>query len=171
MNELDKYKSDFDYMSLVLDILDNSKFQKTNTCRHHGLTRYEHSLRVSYYSYVLAKKLRLDYKSVARAGLLHDFFITEDLKESYRKISAFVHPYIALTNACKYFELNEMEKDIIITHMFPTLPHKVPKYLESWLVRLVDKVVATYEFYYSYAAPRIYKVSNLYIFLLIFMKW
>lgn len=67
---------------------------------------------------VLAKKLRLDYKSVARAGLLHDFFITEDLKESYRKISAFVHPYIALTNACKYFELNEMEKVLLLLICF-----------------------------------------------------
>ena len=42
------------------------------------MTRYDHSLRVSYYSYVLAKKIGLDYVLVSRAGLLHDFFFSED---------------------------------------------------------------------------------------------
>ena len=63
-----------------------------------------------------------------------------------------------------------MEKDIIITHMFPTLPHKIPKYLESWLVSIIDKIVATQEFYEAYAKPYTYKLSNLYLITLFFRK-
>ena len=80
----------------------------------------------------------------------------------------FVHPYKALTNSKKYFDLTELEKDIIINHMFTTLPHKIPKYLESWIVSMVDKVIATYEFYYSYGRTLIYRYSKLYILLLLF---
>ena len=55
--------------------------------------------------------------------------------------------------------------------MFPSLPHKVPKYMESWIVSLVDKIVATYEFYCSYGKNYVYKLSNMYIILLILFKW
>ena len=79
-------------------------------------------------------------------------------------------PVDVIENSAKYFSLNEKEKDIIITHMFPTLPHKVPKYLESWLVSLVDKAVATYEFYCSYGKPYVYRFSNIYIFLFLFLR-
>lgn len=166
---MNKFCEDIDYYDIINDILDNEKFKKIEECRHHGLTRLDHSFKVSYYSYKIAKKINLDYQSVARAGLLHDFFLDDDLGGNRKRLSMFFHPYKSLENSVKYFSLNEMEKDIIITHMFPTLPHKVPKYLESWLVSMVDKVIATYEFYYSYARPRVYRFSNLYIFLLLFL--
>lgn len=164
------YENDVKYQILINDILENEKMKKLANCRHHGLNRLDHSLKVSYYSYKIAKKIRLDYKSVARAGLLHDFFINEDLSEKKRKFSIFFHPYKSIENSTKYFNLNEMEKDIIITHMFPTLPHKIPKYLESWLVSIVDKIVATEEFYTAYAKPYTYKLSNLYIMLILIRK-
>lgn len=161
---------DNEYMQLVSDILENNKFKKMSECRHHGLTRLDHSLKVSYYSYKIAKKMKLNYISVARAGLLHDFFVNEDLHGVKSKLSVFFHPYKSLTNSKKYFSLTEMEEDIIITHMFPTLPHKVPKYLESWIVSGVDKAIATNEFYYSYGKPYVYKLSNLYLFSLLLRK-
>ena len=37
-----------------------------------------------------------------------------------------------------------MEENIIEAHMFP-FTFKVPKYIESWLVDLVDDFVAVYE--------------------------
>lgn len=161
---------DIEYYSIIDDILENEKFKKTYTCRHHGLNRMEHSLKVSYYSYNIAKSLKLNYISVARAGLLHDFFIADDLSATQKKVSVFVHPYKSLKNSTDYFQLNDMEKDIIISHMFPTLPHKIPKYLESWLVSIVDKVVATYEFYYSYGRPYVYRLSNLYLFAILLRR-
>ena len=167
---MNKFCEDIDYYNIVDDILDNEKFKMMATCQHHGLTRLDHSFKVSYYSYKLAKSFRLDYMSVARAGLLHDFFLNDDLEGNRRKLSMFFHPYKSLENSTKYFSLNEKEKDIIITHMFPTLPHKVPKYLESWLVSLVDKAVAIYEFYCSYGKPYVYRFSNIYIFLFLFLR-
>lgn len=167
---MDKVCEDIEYFNIVDDILDNDKFKKTSNCRHHGLSRMDHSIKVSYYSYKIAKKMKLDYRATARAGLLHDFFISEDLKDNQKKISVFIHPYKSLENSTNYFYLNDMEKDIIISHMFPTLPHKIPKYLESWIVSLVDKIVATYEFYCSYGRPYVYKLSNLYLFTLLLRR-
>ena len=39
------------------------------------------------------------------------------------------------------FELTAKEEDMIRAHMFP-INVAVPKYMESWIVSLVDKVVA-----------------------------
>ena len=167
MTKVDNITKDLEYLEIVSNIIENKKFQKTKECKHHGITRYEHSLRVSYYSYLVTKKLRLNYIETAKGSLLHDFFIKDDLKEIEQKLSMFVHPYYSIKNAKYYFDLTDLEKDIIINHMFPTLPHKIPKYLESWIVSLVDKVVATYEFYCSYGKTFMYSYSNLYILLLL----
>ena len=170
MNILENYYNDIKYYRIISDILENEKFKKLDSYKHHGMTRLDHSIKVSYHAYKIAVKLKLDYISVARAGLLHDFFINEDLSTRKQKYSMIFHPYKCLENSLKYFQLNDMEKDIIITHMFPTLPHKVPKYLESWLVSIVDKVVATKEFYTSYAKAYTYKLSNLYLMLFLLKK-
>ena len=84
-------------------------------------------------------------------------------------ISAFVHPKIALKNATDIFNLSDMGKDIIITHMFPLIPNKIPKYLESWIVSAVDKLVAIYEFSYSYGTIALSKLPNAYVILLLLM--
>ena len=165
---MDNFYNDHEYMNLIDDILENDKFLEIKKCRHHGITRFEHSMRVSYYSYCIAKKLRLNYDAAARGGLLHDFFVQEDLTPKKQKLSMFFHPYEALNNSCNTFNISDIERDIIINHMFPTLPHKIPKYLESWLVSIVDKLIATYEFYYSYGRTFVYKFSNLYLMLLLF---
>lgn len=171
MNNLDNIFNDQKYMFIVQDILSNPCFGEIRECRHHGMNRLDHSIRVSYYSYKLARKMHLNYREVARGGLLHDFFVQDDLSYRKQKFSLFFHPYASLKNAEKYFDLTERERDIIITHMFPSLPHKVPKYMESWVVSLVDKIVATYEFYCSYAKNYVYKLSNMYIVLFILFSW
>ena len=168
MNKLDNITKNEEYLEIVSNILENEKFNEIKNCRHHGITRYEHSLRVSYYSYLMAKKLKLNYIETARGGLLHDFFITDELEKKEYKARFFIHPYKALTNSNNYFELTDREQDIIINHMFPTVPHKVPKYLESWIVSFVDKLISNYEIYYSYGKTLIYRYSNLYILLLLF---
>lgn len=170
MNDLEKFCKDREFTYIVSDILDNEKFLKIKKCKHHGITRFEHSMRVAYYSYLISKKLRLNYVAAARGGLLHDFFVPEDLSPRKQKLSPVFHPYEALNNACNTFEVSDMEKDIIINHMFPTLPHKVPKYMESWVVSMVDKVVAMYEFYYSYGKNFVYRFSNLYVLILLLFK-
>ena len=69
-----------EFLNIVSDILENEEFQKLKNIKHHDTDRFDHSLRVSYYSYLITKALRLNYKATARAGLLHDFFLEENYK-------------------------------------------------------------------------------------------
>ena len=165
---VEEYCNNREYMNIISDILDNDKFLNIEKCKHHGINRLEHSLKVSYYSYCIAKKLKLNYVDTARGGLLHDFFMSEDLTAKEQKFKFATHPYHSLENASNNFCLSDLEKDIIINHMFPTLPHKVPKYMESWLVSFVDKGIALYEFYCSYGRSLVYKFANIYLAVLLF---
>ena len=88
----------------------------------------------------------------------HDKF-----KEKF-KLYTHNHPKEALENAKKYFDVNALEEDIIISHMFP-IDIKIPKYFESWVVSGVDKVVATYEFYKK-ASKKLKYAANLGVILL-----
>jgi len=112
---------------------------------HYAVSCYEHSVSVSRYSYLICKFLDLDYQSAARGGLLHDLYLydwrTTTLTDGRH---GFVHPRIALNNAASVFELNEIEKDIILKHMFP-LTWQPPAYKEALIVCLVDKYCATKE--------------------------
>lgn len=140
-----KYKNEFS--NIIQPILNNDEFMKTKDKSHHGITRYEHLMRVSYYSYVISRFMHLNYKETARAGLLHDFFIDET--ENHSTIKALrKHPEYAVENAKKYYSLSDREEDIIRTHMFP-VTFKPPRYLESWIVDLVDDFAGIYEKYKS----------------------
>ena len=137
-----KYKNK-EFNDIVLDILELDEFNKLKNCTHHGIDRHNHCLRVSYYTYKITKILHLNYKSATRAALLHDFFIDEvkDLNGLKRLQK---HPKYALENAKKYFEISKLEEDIIITHMFP-ITIRPPRYIESFLVDLIDDVASIYE--------------------------
>lgn len=53
---------DKEYLDIVNDILYSKEFLKLKNCEHHGISRYDHSLKVSYKAYKYAKKHNLDYK-------------------------------------------------------------------------------------------------------------
>ena len=143
-------EKDVEYKNLISHILDNEEFKKMKNIEHHDTNRFDHSLKVSYYSYKIAKILKLDYEDVARAGLLHDFFLNDiNVKITKRLMSAINHPKRAALKSEEIFGISDKEKDIIKTHMFP-LNLNVPKYTESWLVTLVDKAVATKEQWNKY---------------------
>ncbi len=140
-------KIDNEYSYLIQDIESNKEFQKTKNIVHHGMNRYDHSKRVSFYSYKIAKMLRLSYDEVARGALLHDFFLVDNqaISVSQRANTMINHPKYALAYSEKFFDLTDKEKDIIVTHMFPVCPTRVPKYAESWIVDVVDDVVSLCE--------------------------
>lgn len=137
-----------EYLEIVKPILDLNEFNETKKIAHHGMNRFDHCARVSYYSYKIAKAMRLDFESVAKAGLLHDFFLEDSNDKKVKTL--FKHPDYALEKASQYFILNDMEKDIIKNHMFP-LTHCPPKYLESWIVDMVDNFAFFYERGYTVA--------------------
>ena len=135
-----------EYSEIVKDIINNEEFIKLKDYKHHGLTRYDHVLRVSKWSYKVCKKLKLDYTSAARAGLLHDFFFVNNqrVKLSYRIKVLFIHPKMALENSKKYFKLNKKEERIILSHMFP-VGLCIPTSFEGWIVDIVDDVASIYD--------------------------
>ena len=126
------------------NIINTHKFNELKSESHHGLTRYTHVMRVSKFTYKITKKLHMDYISATRAALLHDYFTSKDVDniKEFKKLN--IHPSVACKNALLEFDLNEIEKNAIESHMFP-LGKKLPKYKESWILTIVDKFVATYE--------------------------
>lgn len=143
------WENDKEYMSIIGDLLENKKLQKLdNITHHHYTTRLVHSLFVSYVSYKVAKSMNLDYVSTARAGLLHDFFLEEREEVELLGLGSHncAHPKIALKNAEKITEINKIEKDIILKHMFLcTIRIRFPRYQESFIVSMVDKYCAISE--------------------------
>ena len=127
------------------DIIIKDKYLSLKNEYHHGLTRYMHSLRVAKYTYIITKFLKLNYIEATKAALLHDYFNEIEYLDKIWLDKPRIHPFLSLNNASHEYDLTMLEKNIIISHMFPIGGIK-PAYLESWVVTLVDKSVATYEY-------------------------
>lgn len=138
---------DLEFQNIIKDILKIDEFNKLKECTHHGITRYEHSLRVAYYTFIVCRKLKFKYVEATRAALMHDFF-TDEVKDMCAIRRYRNHPKFALINAKKYFELSKLQEDIIIKHMFP-ITLTPPKYIESWIVDLVDDFSSVYDKVFS----------------------
>lgn len=148
-------QKDVDFLRIIDSILKNEEYNKIGNIKHHHNTRLDHCMKVSYYSYKLAKRFNLDVQATAKAGLLHDFYLEtikdQDNIKDKLKLYSIYHPQEAVDNSKKYFGLNDKEENIIAAHMFP-LSNRIPKYKESWIVTTVDKCVALSEFtkYFNY---------------------
>jgi len=145
----DTWLTDEKYLGFVEDLLKHPKVLEMKDYLQHGEhTCLDHCLTVSYTAYLLAeKKDELNSRAVARGGLLHDFFLYDwhdKNRPQNTKFHGFRHSAIALKNAQKYFDLSEIEQDIIEKHMWP-LTVFPPKFKESWLVTSVDKYLASKE--------------------------
>ena len=126
--------------------------QMKNYRQHYDTNCYDHCIEVAYWSYKFSKKHNLDYVSMARASILHDLFLY-DWRHSKARLKgwhAFIHPKIALENALKICDLNEKEKDIILKHMWPVTLFQIPKYKESFIITIADKLSALKSFYEYY---------------------
>ncbi|MDO4623140.1 MAG: HD domain-containing protein [Eubacteriales bacterium] len=120
-----------------------------NYSQHQGNTTYQHCKNVAMTSYRLAEKLhlRIDGKSLAVGAMLHDYYLynTRDMETSGYQ-HGINHPKIALENARKQsFVLNEREKNIIESHMWPLTLTALPKGREALLVSMADKYCALRE--------------------------
>lgn len=141
-----------EFNMIIYDLANHPTVQKMKLYRQHYDTNcFDHCYNVAFYSYLICKKLNLDYISVSRAGMLHDLFLYDWRKKQpeHKRFHGFRHPRIALNNASKLFDLNEKEKDIILKHMWPItiIP---PKYIEGYIITLTDKYCALEESYNHY---------------------
>lgn len=130
-----------------LDQLEQDPFvrQLQHYCQHTAATtRYDHCLCVAYFSFTLCRWLRLDYRAAARGGMLHDLYLAEWEGSDRGALARWrTHPRAALQNARRY-GLSPKEEDIILKHMFPLTP-ALPRYRESYVVSLADKLAAVLE--------------------------
>ena len=120
--------------------------------QHGDTTVWEHSRNVAYKCYCIAKLLEkkyfieFDYKKLVVGAYLHDFFLYDwHKKEEWHKWHGFKHPHIAAENAKKMFDIDDAEKLIIESHMWPLTPTKLPKSKEALLVCIIDKIEAIRE--------------------------
>ncbi len=137
--ELQKYAEDI----LTSDGMESEK----NFIQHGTTSCYEHSVMVACMSVKLADKfgISVDRKSLIRGALLHDYFLYDwHIPDKSHRWHGFTHPAAALKNAERDFQLNKIERNIILRHMFP-LNMTPPVYKESMIVCIADKICALQE--------------------------
>ena len=138
---------DIEFQQIIKPLISNTTVQQMENYRQHYETScFDHCYYAAYYCYLICKKYNLDYKSATRAAMLHDLFLYDwRVRQPDRKgLHAFTHGKVACNNACKLFDLNEKEKDIIIKHMWP-VTIEFPKSIEGFILTFVDKYCALSE--------------------------
>ncbi len=156
-----KEVEDLVFKTYLSEVILKKKYLKMNRYIQHGNTScLLHSIAVAYYSYRLSKFFHINVheKELIRGALLHDYFLY-DWHSKYKPtrnvgLHGRIHPKIALYNAKKDFNVNELEQEIILHHMFP-LTFTPPKHRESLIVCLVDKACSVYEVFSRNAYAKI----------------
>ena len=129
----------------LAEILESDTYQSMNQFRHHGRTTcYDHCLAVACATFIVSRRCRMDFISATRGALLHDLYLYDWHTDS-KGFHGFRHPFISLQNAEGLFSLNDIERDAIIKHMWPLTPIP-PKYPESFLVSMADKIATLSEY-------------------------
>lgn len=175
MEELiQKIYKDNEFIDIISDIIKNAKVQEMKNYRQHYSTScFDHCLVASYFCYQFCKKHHLDYVSCSRAAMVHDLFLYDWRKrQNGRKgLHAFTHPKTSYENANSLFTLNDIEKDIILKHMWP-ITLALPKFKESFVLTLIDKRCAINEaineMYARFYKKRIFRFAYIFLGLLIF---
>jgi uncharacterized protein len=118
--------------------------------QHGGVSILNHTVRVACLSLKIAQKLNIlvDLRSLVRGALLHDYFLYDwHEHDKSHKLHGFRHARRAFENASRDFELNDVEKNIILRHMYP-LTLVPPRYVESIIVSISDKLCALQEIFF-----------------------
>ena len=141
------------FYSVVGDLLDTEEILSMKEYEQHlEIDRLQHILGVSYLSYKICKKLGWDFKSAARAGIMHDLVYydwRDGVTGGWHRLHGYKHPRLAVMNATELCgTINDIEYDAIIRHMWP-LTLKLPKYKEGYVIIFADKYCATREMMYS----------------------
>ncbi len=147
MNNTQYKELDETFYAIVEDIMEHTSVQEMKEISQHSkhISRFDHCLYVAYTSYVICNQLGLDAEAAARAGMLHDFHEHDArfTKHAFRLL--FTHPIHALKQSSELFELSNLEKNIIESHMWPVTISKLPKSREAFIVNAVDTLCAALE--------------------------
>lgn len=133
---------DSEFLRLVRNTIESENFKNLKKIKHHiNSNTHKHSLKVAYlcYRHSIKHNSKVDINSLVRGALLHDYFLY-DWRKTKNRLHFFTHPKKAYSNAIlDYKNINKIEKDIILRHMFPItlIP---PKTREGWIICLYDKI-------------------------------
>lgn len=131
-----------DFYECILEIAAHPLVVQMKQYPQHGKTDcYRHCLHVAYYNYWICTFLGLRAQEAARAGMLHDLFLYDwhtHAKETGERFHGIRHPKRAMEIAQANFQLSDLERDMILKHMWP-LTIIPPRYPESFVICLVDK--------------------------------
>ena len=139
------------YYACICDIIDSRQVQQLKNITHHiSTTRFQHCVNVSYYSYLVCRAFRLNARSAARAGLLHDLFYYDRKvynagKQKGQASHSSNHSMLACANACEVTDITNLERDMIEKHMWP-VTRPMPRYKETYIITVIDKYCAVLEF-------------------------
>lgn len=117
--------------SLVEDLLEHPKVVETRDHIHHGIAKYDHIMRVTRFSYHIARIIKADVRVCVRAGLLHDI--------DSRLGTLANHGDVAARWAQEYGE-EEAVCAAIMSHMYPFSPP--PTSREGWILTIADKAAS-----------------------------
>ncbi len=139
MNRYREEQSINEYCVTVGDLLKHEKVWEMKNYPHHGnIDTLFHSVYVSYNVFKISKRLKLDYKEITRAALLHDFYLYDWHTTKHDEMHAWFHPKQAVKNAEKYFGgLSQMQREMILYHMWPLA--KTPKSAGGFILTFCDK--------------------------------
>ena len=136
----------------------NPKVQQMREFIQHGdVTTYQHCKNVVLVSWWLNHRLHLgaDETSLAVGAFLHDFYLYDWHKARHiTHWHGFKHPLIARINADVIFRLNDTERDIIQSHMWPLTIHLIPSTREAVIVCIADKLCSAQETLWERKAAR-----------------
>lgn len=162
-------ENDQEFQIIIKELINNEVVQQMKNFRqHYETTCFDHCYTVAFYCYTICKKYHLDYKSATRAAMLHDLFLYDwRIRQPDRKgLHAFTHGKKACENACKIFDLNKKEQDIIIKHMWP-VTIAFPKSIEGFILTFVDKYSTLSEFFEILKSRLLTKRTSRYAYLLL----
>lgn len=132
-----------DFYECIQDIALHPAVLEMQQYPHHGSTNcYQHCMNVAFYNYLWCRFFSLNARSAARAGMIHDLFLYDwhtHARETGQRFHGLTHPKTAYMNARKYFQLDRIEKDIILNHMWPVTFLSFPHTREGWVTAIVDK--------------------------------
>ena len=124
--------------------------------QHDCMDRLQHITSVSYISYRVCKKLGLDYRAAARAGIMHDLFYYDWHENDWsHRPHGYRHPKFAAVNAKTLCgdALDKKTEKMILRHMWPLTPVP-PACREGFVLSLSDKYCASREMKITKAARK-----------------
>lgn len=140
-------EKDSDFYDCAGDLLATDEVKSlAQFVQHDTINRLRHIKSVSYMAYALTKHYGLDYRTTARAGIMHDLFYYDwHEKHGGHRLHGYRHPGFAVKNARELCGgLDEKTENLIRRHMWPLTPTP-PKYKEGFILCVADKYCAGME--------------------------